>query len=169
MDELIDEVDYTGKVIATHPKSYFKERMFLHKASLIIPKTFDNKYLLSKRAPDKHPWPGTWCCAVGGKAHSGETEEEAGIREMKEEIGKIYELEKVTTFVYDEKEYKAIFNIFTTKIPINPTEIILDPKEIECTKAFTLAQILRMVKETPQTFPPTFIRGIIEFAKNVQK
>ncbi len=52
-------------------------------------------WCLAKRAKDKYPFPDTWCCAVGGKARHGESDEDAAIREMKEEIGKAYPIKKV--------------------------------------------------------------------------
>ncbi len=93
-EELFDEVDEDGNVIATHPKSYFKERMFLHNVSLIIPISTDNKVLISRRAKDKYPYPDTWTCCLGGKASSGENSEDAAKREMREEAGKDYNLKK---------------------------------------------------------------------------
>ncbi len=165
-DELFDEVDASGNVIATHPKSYFATRMFMHKASLIIPKTADGKLLLTKRAATKQPFPGTWCCAVGGKVASGEDEEGAAQREMVEEIGVAYQLIKICTFVYDKDDYKAVFTLYTTAQPIMPSEMSLNEEEIQEAQGFKLEEILRMVKENPSAFAPTFIAAIEEFAKH---
>ena len=165
MEELIDEVNLQGIVIATHPKSHFKERMFLHKAALIIPKAKNGKFLFCKRAKNKHPFPGTWCCAVGGKVSSNETEENAAIREMKEEIGQIYPLKKVISFIYNEDDYKALFTIFTTTEPVSEKELKLDEEEIEYVKAFTIKEILEMLEKQPSQFAPTFILAIKEFEK----
>ncbi len=166
MEEMFDEVDEEGRVIATHPKSYFGTRMFMHKASLIIPATAGGKLLLTKRAETKHPFPGTWCCAVGGKVESGEDEEGAAQREMVEEIGVAYPLRKIATFVYDREDYKAVFTLYTTIQPVMPSEMAFDEGEIQDFGAFTLEEILRMVKERPGDFAPTFIAAINEFAKN---
>jgi len=168
-EELIDEVDSKGNVIATHPRSYLKERMFLHRVSLIIPMAKGKKILLSKRAEDKHPYPGMWCCAVGGKVRSEETDEDAALREMREEIGNTFPIEKVASFVYDEKEYKGIFSIFTTTVPVSPEELELDPEEIQYSKEFEIREVLHMLKENPSQFAPTFICAIKEFAKHFDK
>jgi isopentenyldiphosphate isomerase len=168
-EELIDEVDPEGNVIATHPKSYLKERMFMHRVSLVIPTAKEHKILLSKRAKDKHPYPDTWCCAVGGKARSRESDEEAATREMQEEIGKTFPIKKVASFVYDEKEYKGVFSIFTTTVPVLPGELKLDPEEIQYSKEFEIGEVLRMLKENPNGFAPTFICAITEFAKHFGK
>ena len=168
-EELIDEVDKKGDIVATYPKSELKKRMFLHKAALIIPRTFDNKFLLGKRAKDKEPYADTLCCAVGGKISSGESAEKAAMREMHEEAGKEYPLEEVTSFVYDGDEYKAIFTIFTTKIPINPEDLRLDPRETQYLEALSIEEILDNVNKNPEKFAPTFVAAFEGFAKAVNK
>lgn len=169
MEELIDEVDESGKVIATHPKSHIKEHMFLHKAVLVIPFTKDGKYLLGKRAKDKHPFPDSWCCAVGGKVSSGETLEEAAAREMKEELGSARPLRKVTSFLYNRPDYRAIFTIFTTAAPVSPDEFKPDPREVQYLSSFTMDEILEQAREAPDKFSPTFVAAIKEFAKHVKR
>ncbi len=44
------------------------------------------EFLITKRAEDKHPFPGCWEC-TGGSALTGETSIEAALRETKEETG----------------------------------------------------------------------------------
>ena len=165
-EELIDEVDRSGNVIATHPISCLKERMFLHNASLVMPVTEGNKFVIARRAKDKQPYPGTWVCGVGGHARSGESAENAAKREMQEEIGRSYPIRQVTSFVYD-KEYKAIFTVFTTTVPVSPDELALDPREIQYCKAFTVKEIMGMIKNAPQEFAPTFIAAMEEFSKHM--
>lgn len=167
VEEFVDEIDRQGKVIATHPRTYLKERMFLHKVSLIIPMAGDGRYLLCKRAKNKYPFPNTWCCAVGGKVSSGETEEQTAKREMLEEIGKAYPVRRVAAFIYDKSDYKGIFTIFTTMVPIPQSELKLDPEEIQYVKAFTISEVMTMLKEAPETFSPTFIDAIKEFSRHV--
>ncbi|MDE1865666.1 MAG: NUDIX domain-containing protein [Candidatus Micrarchaeota archaeon] len=165
-EELIDEVDREGNIVAPRPKSLFKERMFMHRVSLVIPMTSEGKFLLSRRSKDKYPYPDTWCCGVGGKSRSGENPEQTAAREMMEEIGKEYPIRKVASFVYDESDYKAIFTIFTTSVPVAAEELTLDPNEIQYSRAFDIAAILRIVKEDPSRFAPTFVVAIKEFSKH---
>lgn len=168
-EELIEEIDWDGKVIKIHPKNFLKERMFLHKVSVIIPKGKDGKFVLCKRGKDKHPFPDTWCCAVGGKILANESYEDGAIREMKEEIGKEFDLEKVSSVIYDEDDYKAIFNIFTTKNNVDCEEFDLDPEEIQFAKEFSIDEIIKMVDNYPQDFAPTFLPIIKEFVKIKKK
>ncbi len=85
---------------------------------------------------------------------------------MKEEIGRTYGLKEVTLFAYDSPEYKAIFTIFTTTEPISLEEFKLDPKEIQYSKEFEIEEVMRMIKENPKQFAPTFIAAIKEFEKH---
>lgn len=166
MEELIDEVDRNGNVIATHPRSHLKERLFLHKVSLIIPMAADNRIILCRRAKDKHPFPGVWVCGVGGGAKSGESEEEAALREMKEEIGKTYPLRKVASFLDDREEYKAFFTIFTTMVPVSIKDLKVDPREIQYLKEFTIEEAIALATANPDECAPTFIVAIKEFAEH---
>ena len=61
-EELIDEVDKEGRVIATHPKSYLKKKMFLHRVVLIIPMAGYGRYLrfLRKEFPELLKMPTLW-------------------------------------------------------------------------------------------------------------
>jgi isopentenyldiphosphate isomerase len=160
MEEFIDEVDSSGNFLVKRKRSDLKEQMFMHKVALIIPKAEGGKIILSKRAVDKHPFPNTWCCAVGGKVSHGETEEDAAAREMKEEIGKSYPVRKVTSFTFDKPDYKGVFTVFTTTVPVSESNFVFDPEEIQYSKSFSKEEVKKMVKEDPNAFAPTFIAAI---------
>ena len=169
VEEMIEEVDWDGNVIDVHPRSYMKERMFLHKASLVIPRTEEGKYLISMRAADKHPWPGTWVCAIGGKASQGESFEQAAKRESEEEVGRVLDVEHVTRFNYDDDNYKAIFNVYTTKDPVDPASLTPDPGEIQYFKAVTLDELSNSIKDDPDAFAPTFRAAVRAFVDALEK
>jgi isopentenyldiphosphate isomerase len=161
-EELIDEVDRADNVIATRPRSDLKKKAFFHNVSLVMLMTRSGKLLLARRANGKPPYPNTWSCGVGGAARSGESAEDAAKREMQEEIGKVYPIKKVSSFVYD-KDYKVIFTVFTTAVPISSDELTLDPEEIQYCRAFTVEEIIRMIKINSEEFAPTFIAAMKEF------
>jgi 8-oxo-dGTP pyrophosphatase MutT (NUDIX family) len=160
MEEFIDEIDKNGNFIAKRHISDLKKQMFMHKAALIIPQAEGGKIILSKRAATKKPYPGTFCCAVGGKVSHGETEEQAATREMEEEVGKSYPVRKVASFVFDSPVYKAIFTVFTTTVILSPSDFVLDASEIEYSKSFSKAEVKTMIKENPDAFAPTAIVAI---------
>lgn len=164
-EELIDEIDWAGNLIRVHSKKELKEKMFLHKVSVVIPKGRNGKIILARRAKDKYPFPDTLCCSVGGKCISGENWDEAVIREMKEEIGKTYSLKRITFVNYDKEDYKAIFGVFTTEDEIDLDEFDLDSNEIQYVQEFSINEIIKKINETPEEFAPTFIVILREFVK----
>ena len=168
MQEYIEEVDWKENIIAVHPKEKLKEKMFPHKVSLIIPRTPGGLFALCRRAVDKHPFPDTWCCAVGGKVLAKESFQDAAKREMKEEIKVNTPLTQVAKFAYNKPDYQAIFTVFTTKYEIPLNNYTLDPTEIQYVRAFTLNEIKTKVRQTPHEFAPTFLAALEEFSKNLQ-
>jgi isopentenyldiphosphate isomerase len=168
-EEMIEEIDWNENIIAVHPKSKLKGQNYIRKVSLVIPKTFDNKYIISKRAEDKQPWPGTWVCAIGGKVEINESYEQAALRETMEEAGAKLDLVYVTSFKHDSEEYKGIFKIFTTKEPIDIKQLTPNPDEIQYFKSFTLEQIETNIKLNPDDFAPTFITALKSFVVDIKK
>jgi len=169
IEEQIEEIDWDGKTIAVHPRSKLKSTMFPHKAALVIPKGSNNKLILCKRAEDKHPFPGTWCCAIGGKVSKGESIEAAAKRETLEESNTSPELERIVDVKYNGDDYKAIFSVFTTKEPFSPSHFTPDPREIQYFQEFTAEEIVAMVEENPEQFAPTFSAIIIPFIKKLTR
>ncbi len=167
-EELIEEIDWNGNTIAVHPRSKLKTTMFPHKAALVIPRGKNDTFILSKRPESQHPFPGTWCCAIGGKVSSGESIEAAAKRETLEESKTSPELEKVVEVKYDENDYKAIFSVFTTKEKMEISDFTPDPREIEELKEFTPEEILNMIKDNPKRFAPTFIAIVVPFVKEMK-
>jgi len=159
--EVIAEIDWNDNVIAVHPKEKLKEKMFPHRVSLVIPKTRAGKLILCRRAKDKHPFPDTWCCAIGGKVLAGESYEEAALRETKEEVGRSLAVEQVTTFSYNKDDYKAMFAVFTAQMETGG--LVLDPSEIQYLQAFTLDEINQLIKSNSQKFAPTFLAALDAF------
>jgi 8-oxo-dGTP pyrophosphatase MutT (NUDIX family) len=163
IEEMIEEIDWEGNTVAAHPKSRLKQHMFPHKASLVIPRCPDGRYLISKRAAGKEPFPGTWVCAIGGKVAQGESYSDAAVREGEEEAGARLDVEYVTEFRYDRPEYQAIFQIFTTKGPVDKDSLSADPSEIEYFREVYLHELAAEVDAKPEAFAPTFRAAVEAF------
>jgi 8-oxo-dGTP pyrophosphatase MutT (NUDIX family) len=168
MEEQIEEIDGQGNTIAIHPRSKLKKTMFPHKAALVIPKGNDNKLILCKRAKDMYPFPGTWCCAIGGKVAHGETIEEAAKRESYEEANTSPELEQIIDVKYNEDDYKAIFSVFTTKESFDTSHFTPDPREIQYFQEFSIEEIETMITQNPELFAPTFTAIVIPFIQEIK-
>lgn len=124
--------------------------------------------LIARRAEDKHPFPGTWVCAVGGKAEESESFHDAALREMKEEIGVVEPVRRVASFKYDG-EFRAEFAIFTTEQPLDQSSFTIDEGEIQYLKEFHLEEIQQMIVQNPDDFAPTFRIALEEFVKKVKE
>ena len=166
--EFVEEVDENGKIIAVYPKEKLKERMFLHKVALVIPRGKNNSFIFSKRAKHKFPFPNTWVCGIGGKVSAGETLLEAAERETIEEAGVVLPLELVTSFVYDEEDYKGLFYVFTTRAETDMNLFQADLREVQYFQEFSLQQIVEDVNNNPHTFAPTFRRAVKAFVSALQ-
>ncbi len=70
-EERFHEVDQDDNVIGTYSKTELKERKFRHRITIVLPKAKDGKFIFSRRAKDKFPFPDVWVCAVGGKVSAG--------------------------------------------------------------------------------------------------
>jgi len=127
------------------------------RVSLIIPKTKNNKLIIAKRTKDKHPFPNTWVCAVGGKANDKETFEECAKREMKEEVNFNADLIEISTFKHIINNLEWSYKLFTTKIPLEISQLMPDPVEIQYLQEFSIKEIDSMIKQNPSQFAPTFI------------
>jgi isopentenyldiphosphate isomerase len=167
-EEFIEELDINGNIIAIQPKSELKKRMFFHKCSLIIPKTFNNKFILSKRSKTQQPFPNTWICCIGGKVLANESYLDGAIRESIEEVGTKLELQEVCSFFYDTPEYKSFFKVYTTKEEIDSNMLKPNPEEIQYFKSFTLEEIKEEISKDPEAFAPTFREAIKHFVKNIK-
>ncbi|MBT3406262.1 NUDIX domain-containing protein [Candidatus Woesearchaeota archaeon] len=163
MTELIEEIDWDGNLVAKRPIAELKERMFPHKVSLVIPKGENNKFIFAMRAKDKHPFPNTWTCGIGGKVSAEESYEQAALREFKEEASVSFDVEKVAEFKYDEDHYKAIFSIFTTKNEVDINVFKPDPREVQYFEAISLDEISKIVAEDADNCAPTFIAAVKAF------
>ena len=161
--EFVEEVDVDGNVLAVHPKSKLKERMFLHKTSLVIPRAKNGSFIISKRAENKHPYPGTWMCAIGGGVRAGESFLEAAHRETKEEAGVELDLVPVGSFKYEDEKFTSLFSIFTTVEPVELHDDLADKSEVQFFKEMTMEEIRREIEENPTHFAPTFLAALKNF------
>ena len=164
--ELIEEIDPEGNIIAVHSAHKLKEQMFLHKVALVIPRGHDNTFIICRRAKDKHPYPDTWCCGIGGKVRHLESFADAARRECKEEVGQELEVEQVSSFLYNQDDYKALFSVFTTKEPINTDELQPDPREIQYLKYCSINE-LDEISASPEA-SPTFQQAIAGFVASLK-
>jgi len=142
---------------------FYIQMSIVPRVSLILPKTKDGRIILCKRAKDKEPYPGTWVCAIGGKANPNETFEQAAQREMREEAKLEAELIKKGTFYFQQGSYEADFCIYTTTKPLSIENLTPDPREIQYFQEFHAYEIQSMIDRNKNDFAPTFLEAFRVF------
>ncbi len=86
-DEIFDIVDQRDRVIGKATRGeVHKDPSLIHRSIAILVYRNDELFL-QKRSMTKDAFPGVWTCSVAGHVDSGESYEEAAIREMQEELG----------------------------------------------------------------------------------
>jgi isopentenyldiphosphate isomerase len=84
VDILDDSGQPTGRIAA---KSEAHQKGWFHPTVHIWFYSSRGQVLLQQRAPSKDTFPNLWDVSVAGHMHTGETPEEAALREVREEIG----------------------------------------------------------------------------------
>ncbi|MDI6780579.1 MAG: NUDIX domain-containing protein [bacterium] len=129
MEELFEIVDEQGNVIGQALRGEcHRNPCLLHRVSHVLVFNSQGSLYLQKRSINKDIQPGKWDTSVGGHLNPGETHEEAGIREMAEELGI---QNTALTYLYDyiwrsncESELVRTFmTVYDGKITYSPDEI----------------------------------------------
>ncbi|RLE41746.1 hypothetical protein DRJ48_04965 [Candidatus Woesearchaeota archaeon] len=91
--EVLDVVDKDDNIIGKAPKKEVYRKLLRHRIVHVL--IFDNKGRMALQLRSKRVsfCPGHWCTSVGGHVQSGESYEEAALREYQEELGTTSKLE----------------------------------------------------------------------------
>ena len=86
-DELVDLVDADDRVVGVISRREMRQYRGRHRTVFIVVRSGAGDVLVHRRADHKDVWPGRWDLAAGGVVASGETYDEAAVRELAEELG----------------------------------------------------------------------------------
>lgn len=143
-NELLDVVDENDNVIDQATRGECHNKGLLHRIAIALILDKNYKIFIGKRSKTKYYCPGYWALPVGGHVNSGETYEQAIIRELEEELG-INEKPKplgeyLDTSEYD-KEMRKIFYVITDN------EIKLNIDEYEKGSFITFEELEKKIKK----------------------
>ena len=131
-EELIILVDENDNKVGLMPKMEAHEKALLHRAFSVFVFNDDNELMLQRRALNKYHSPGLWTNTCCSHQRDGETNIEAGVRRLQEEMGFSVPLREVMSFIYKapfdngltEHEYDYILLGEFNAVPnINPAEV----------------------------------------------
>ncbi len=151
MMEFLDLVDENDNVIGKASKDDIYKKSLRHRIVHVMIFNDKGEMALQLRSNEVSFCPNHWSTTVGGHVQSGESYEEAALREYAEELGAKSALEPVGKDVYVAKGTpKKFLMTFKTNFngPFNP-----DPKAVSRVDFFTMGRIMKMIKDGEKFHP----------------
>jgi isopentenyl-diphosphate delta-isomerase type 1 len=167
-DEIFDIVNENDEVIGTGTRKDIHQKKLMHRAVHAIFFNWSRNILLQKRSMGKDTFPGVWTTSCSGHVDSGESYEDALIRECKEELGVSL---KLSDFKYIGKvpaceetgfEFTQVYTITNTG-PFMPSF-----SEVQSLDWMPVDMFEIQSKIMPRDFTPSLIK-VYNFYKNVEK
>ena len=157
--DLID--DETGRVIgrATRRECHGNPKLLHRSVRIAVCHPDGQSMLLQKRSMEKDIFPGRWDMAVGGHVDSGETPDQAAVREMGEELGIPPGLPLEKRFglkVRNEVESENV-QLYST-VSAGPFKI--QEEEISEIRFFSFDELRDLLKSKPEMFTPLLVREL---------
>ncbi|MBO4632565.1 MAG: NUDIX domain-containing protein [Lentisphaeria bacterium] len=153
--------DATGKIIgrASRSECHGNPALLHRSVRVIVYHPNQRSILLQKRSRNKDIFPGRWDMAVGGHVDSGETPDQAAVREMGEELGlpptqplrKLFQM-KVRNHIESE-------NVQTySTVSDGPFQI--QKQELDEVRFFSFDELRILLEKQPEQFTPLLIREL---------
>ena len=99
-EELVILVNENDEQIGLMPKMEAHEKALLHRAFSVFVFNDKNQLMLQQRAANKYHSPLLWTNTCCSHQRNGESNLEAGVRRLEEEMGFVCDLEEKTSFIY---------------------------------------------------------------------
>lgn len=164
-DELFDEVDIFDRVVKPLPRSLIHKNKLRHRAVHALFFDFGSRILLQKRSASKDSYPLAYTTSCSGHVDSGETYEDALIRETEEELGIKLSIED---FKYVGKlEAGEETGWEFTKVYACRSEAIFNPPpdEVASLDWVEIKDFEADIKINPHKYTPSFLK-VYEFFKS---
>ena len=157
-EEYVILVNDKDEQLGLMPKMQAHELALLHRAFSVFVFNDKNELMLQQRAFHKYHSPGLWTNTCCSHQREGESNLEAGMRRLKEEMGFETELKESTSFIYKapfdngltEHEYDHVLLGYYED---NPE---INPEEVADWKWMPLEDVNLDVKNNPQNYTEWF-------------
>ncbi len=150
--EMLDIVNENDEIIGQADIKKAHAEKLLHRIVHILILNHSGEMALQMRSAKRSFCPQHWCTAVGGHVQSGETYEQAAIRECREELGTT--IPKMKKTFYDRYHHEAQGDKFlTTFVATYDGPFYPNPEEVEKISFFKIEEIKAMVKKGEKFHP----------------
>jgi len=149
--EIVDVVDDNDVIIGSVPKEELYKKLLTHRIVHVLIFNGKGEMALQMRSANVAFCPKHWSTSVGGHVQSGETCEQAAMREMLEEIGITIPIEYVGKEIYeDSRPLKRFLYIYSANFdgPFNT-----NPEAVEHMDFFSLDEMERMIASGEKFHP----------------
>lgn len=158
IEEQVILVNEKDEQIGLMPKQEAHERAILHRAFSVFVFNDKNELMLQQRALDKYHSPGLWTNTCCSHQRNGESNIDAGVRRLKEEMGFVTQLSETTSFIYrapfdnglTEYEYD---HILVGKFNNEP---IINIEEVASWKWMLLSDVKNDIAANPNNYTAWF-------------
>ena len=151
--EFLDVVNERDEIVGNASKKDVYERLLPHRIVHVL--IFNDKGEMALQLRGNVSFcPHHWSTAVGGHVQSGESCEQAALREFEEELGTKAKIELVyKDFYNDSRDLKKFLYTFTCTFngPFTP-----DPKDVDRIEFFTVDKIRAMI-DAGEKFHPELL------------
>ena len=142
--ELWDLLDEDGMPVgATHVRGEKLPHGAFHRVVEIFTMNSKGELLITKRAPEKKPYPNMWEI-TGGAVVAGEDSLDAARRELREEIG-IEVANRELNLILTHKGNSAFVDIYIAHKDIPAEKLTMQPGETSAAKWVKLSEFERMI------------------------
>lgn len=158
MEELVVLVDKNDKEIGVMPKMEAHEKAVLHRAFSVFVFNKKGELMLQQRAAHKYHSPLLWTNTCCSHQRNGESNINAGIRRLQEEMGFTTSLEEVFSFIY-----KASFDNGLTEHELDHVMVgyfddapNINKDEVEAYKWMPLEDVKNDIDKNPSIYTEWF-------------
>ncbi|TVZ51637.1 isopentenyl-diphosphate Delta-isomerase [Dokdonia sp. Hel_I_53] len=157
-EELVILVDENDTKIGLMPKMEAHEKALLHRAFSVFIFNDKQELMLQQRAAHKYHSPELWTNTCCSHQRDGESNIDAGMRRLQEEMGFTVSLEEKTSFIY-----KAPFDNGLTEHELDHIlvgtfnkEPQINPDEVASWKWMSLDDVKKDIKDQPSQYTAWF-------------
>lgn len=151
-------VDKNDKKIGLMPKMEAHEKGLLHRAFSVFIFNRNKELMLQKRSLKKYHSPGLWTNTCCSHQRDGESNINAGMRRLKEEMGFSSELREINSFIYKVKFDNGLIEHELDYILVGEYENDVEPnsQEVDDWKWIDLDEINDDIKTNPEEYTEWF-------------